>query len=128
LPVRVGSDFAPAVHRSQVILDRRFVILAGADGRLVASDPRVAAAGWATSTGASFATAPLLVGEQVLAARRDGTLFACQVDRGEILAQTNVGTDVLAVWAEGGTLRGLTRRHAFVWSGTGEAQLSELPR
>ncbi len=128
LPVRVGSDFPPAVHRSQVILDRRFLILAGTDGRLVASDPRMPTAGWATPEGASFAGGPILVGERVLAARSDGTLIACQVDRGEVQAQVSVGPDILAVWAEGEALHGLTRRHAFRWTGTGEPTLSELPR
>ena len=128
LAVNEASDFAPAVYRSQVILDRQFLILAGTDGSLVASDPNDRQAGWRTPVGAAFISTPVIQGDLVLAARRDGTLIACQIDRGEIFAQVSVGPEILAVWPHEGGLRGLTRTRQFTWMGRGEPTLVVLPR
>ncbi len=128
LPVNAASDFAPAVYRSQVILDRQFLIVAGTDGSLVASDPNDRQAGWSTPVGAPFVCTPVIHGDLVLAARRDGTLIAGQIDRGEIIAQVAVGAEILAVWPYEGGLRGLTRTRQFTWMGSGEPTLVVLPR
>lgn len=128
LSVPVTSDFAPAVYRSQIILDRRFLVLSAREGILSASDPREPGANWATTTGASFIAAPRIVGERVLAVRSDGTLIACQVDRGLVLASIPLNEEAVAAWPTKTGISGFTRKRAFSWDGVAAPVLSDLPR
>lgn len=128
LAVPVTSDFPPAVYRSQIILDRRFLILCAREGILSASDPNAPGSNWATPTGASFIAAPVIVGERVLAMRSDGTLVACQVDRGQVLNRVPLNEEAIAVWPTQTGIAGYTSKRAFTWDGVAGPTVTDLPR
>lgn len=126
LPLPAATDLAPASYRSAVVLDRRWLLVAGADGVLHAVDP-VRGGGWRSPRGGLFACTPAQRGDAVLAVRNDGSLLALQVDRGETLATDSLGETVVAAWPTAQGLAGLTRRVAWTWDGRRIVR-SALPR
>ena len=122
------TDFPPLSYRSPLVLDRRFLVVAGTDGALHASDPRDANGGWHAAAGAVVIAPPVLVGDRVLIARGDGTLEAALVDGGALARSVALGAPLLAAWPTASGLAGLTRDTAWTWDGTGEAVRTPLPR
>lgn len=127
LPLLAATDLPLLSYRSSVILDRRFLIGAGLDGSVVASDPSGRSGGWKTASGIPFTGTLAIVGDAVLGVRRNGDVIAVQVDRGEILASKTIGEPVLSVWSTSTGLAGITATSGFTWDGTTVVK-SALPR
>lgn len=127
VPLPTASDGALLSYRSTVILDRRFLICAGVDGTLAASDPDTPGAGWISPTGAPFAGPLCLLDEVVLAVRRDGEVLALQVDRGDPLGHEYLGEPVVSAWKTSTGLAGITATKAWTWNGV-ELHMELLPR
>jgi hypothetical protein len=121
------TDFALAVYTSQVIVSRRFLIAAGLDGVLHASDEHNPTAFWNGASGEPFAGPPSLIGDRVLAVRRDGTIEVYQADDGRLIARRDLGAAVVAMWPTDGGLAGLTATTAWACDGQ-EPRLSKLPQ
>lgn len=118
LSLPVGTDLAPALYRSDLVVGRRLVVVAGDDGRLCAGDES-GGLGWSGAPGAPFAAAPLVIGERVLSVRRDGRLEQHGVEDGHLVpaASAAVGAPVLAAWAIAGGFAGLTATDHWRWQG-----------
>ena len=113
LPLYGRTDFAIAVFSSQLVQGRRLLIVAGMDGLLHASDERTADNAWNGAGGEPFAAAPRLLGDQLLAVRRNGRLEIYQADDGQLSAQFDLGAPVIAVWSTMEGLAGLTADSAW---------------
>ncbi|MBA3684564.1 MAG: hypothetical protein H0W72_04905 [Planctomycetes bacterium] len=122
-----GTDFALASWRSPLVLDRRYLVVAGIDGAVHATDPRDPSARWAGRPGARFAAGPVVVGESVLVARSDGRLESYQVDRGTKLAGIAVDSPIVAAWPIAGGIAGYSATTAWRWDGK-LLQSENLPR
>ncbi|GDY11772.1 hypothetical protein LBMAG53_06500 [Planctomycetota bacterium] len=126
LPQSGRSDLPPVLYRSQVVLDRAFLVVAGDDGRLHAVNLSRPDEQWHSEPGAPFACAPVLKGEHILVARRDGQLESVQADDGKSTGRTSIGKPVSAAWAEGGALSGHAGATLWSWSG-GELSSEDAP-
>ncbi len=115
------SDLAVAVFRSPLLLDRPMLIVADRDARLVASDQRAATL-WSSPVGSPFAAAPVVVGEQVVAVRRDGEITAWQAYDGAAAGQWATTSAVLSAWTVADGFAGITADGVFHWSLAGLIQ------
>ncbi len=122
----VATDLPVIVHRSAVIVDRTTVIVAGKDGALAGGNPAAPGVLWQGTPGAPFATAPILVNERVLLARRDGTLESCVADDGSDVRTVRAGNAVVAAWSKGLSVAGATPTDLFLWDGS-QLTLDHLP-
>ncbi len=118
IPLPVATDFAPLSYRSPLIVDRELLIIAGADGRLHAVQRGTTTTIWEGQPGASFACAPVLVGESVLVARRDGRLERLHVENGAPDVGGALDQPVVAAWTTPTGIAGLTTSRAWAWDGT----------
>jgi len=123
-----NTDFPPLSYRSPLVLDRRFLVVAGIDGALHASDPRDPNGGWHATRGTAFVAPPVLIGDHILTARGDGTLGAALVDGGATVRTVSLGAPLLSAWSTATGLAGLTRETAWTWDGGDEAVRRALPR
>ena len=128
LALPAPTDFSPLSYRSPLVLDRRFILVAGSDGALHASDPRDPSGGWKTASGAAFVAPPVLIAGHVLTARGDGMLTATLIDGGALVRTIALGAPLLGAWPTAGGMAGLTRDTAWTWDGVGDAVRALLPR
>ena len=117
VPLVGRSDEAIAVHGSTLIVDRRFLIIAGLDGALHATDDRNLVATWKGPAGAPFRSAPKLLGDVVAAVRQDGVIERLQADDGSILASEQLDSPVVAAWCTDKGLAGYTSQEFFEYDG-----------
>ena len=117
IPLPVPTDHAPLAYNSPLVVDRDLLIVAGLDGRLHAVQRGTTAQVWLSPGGAAFACAPMLVGESILVARRDGRLESYRVEDGLAESGANLGQPILASWPAEGGLGGLTADRAWTWNG-----------
>jgi hypothetical protein len=121
LPLNGRTDFAIAVFSSQLVQGRRLLIVAGMDGVLHASDEHSADSAWNGIGGEPFAIAPRLIGDQVMAVRRNGRIEVYQADDGKLSAQFDLGAPTLAAWDTADGVGGLCAD--FAWSSAMAAPL-----
>ena len=117
VPLAGRSDAGIAVHRSSLIVDRRFLIIAGLDGALHATDDRDVGATWKGPSGAPFRSGPKLLGDVVAAVRKDGVIERLQADDGSALAAEKLGSPVVAAWSTDKGLAGYTALEFFEYDG-----------
>ena len=117
VPLIGRSDTAIAIHRSALIVDRRFLIIAGLDGALHATDDRDLDATWKGPVGAPFRSGPKLMSDVVAAVRRDGVIERLQADDGRVLASEDLGAPVVAAWCTDQGLAGYTALELFEYDG-----------
>lgn len=127
IPLAGRSDMQLAAAASQLVAGRRMLLVAGLDGVLHASDERDPAVNWKGSSGEPFACAPVVRGDRVWTVRRNGRIEVHHVDDGQLIAQHEVGGQVLAVWVAGEALRGLTRTAHWTFDGAAP-QSKPLPQ
>ena len=118
LPLGGRSDLPLVSYRSQNIVGRRFLTIAGQDGALHAVDEHHPELAWNGPAGAPFATAPSLVGEHILAVRQDGRLESLQADDGQPAPGATLDAAVIAAWATPSGLAGFTTGRSWAWDGT----------
>ncbi|MBA3938570.1 MAG: PQQ-binding-like beta-propeller repeat protein, partial [Planctomycetes bacterium] len=118
LPLGGRSDLPLVSYRSQNIVGRRFLVIAGQDGALHAVDEHHPELAWNGPAGAPFAAAPSLVAEHVLAVRQDGRLESVQADDGQSAPGANLDATVIAAWATPTGLSGFTTGRSWTWDGT----------
>lgn len=111
------TDFAVAVHKSSLIVDRRYLILAGLDGALHATDDRDPQVAWKGPSGSPFLTGPCVIGDVVVAVRKDGTIERLQADDGSSLSGESLGVPVVAAWATATGVAGYTANDLFEYDG-----------
>ncbi len=117
LPLSGRSDFPPAIHRSTLIEDRRYLIIAGLDGVVHATDDHDAAITWNGPAGAPFVTAPKVVGDLVMTVRRDGVIERIQADDGATLRSESLGVPVVTAWPTAKGFAGFTANELFEYDG-----------
>ncbi len=125
LSVAGRTDLPLLAYTSELIVGRRFIILAGMDGALHASDDRTPLAAWHGAPGAAFAHGPVLSGDRVLAVRSDGTVEVHLPDDGKLVTRHALGSEVQSAWEAKDGLHVLTRTTHWVCSG--ETPPSQIP-
>ena len=117
VPLPIGTDLPIGIHRSSVIVDRIAIIVAGLDGVLAAGDPKDARILWRSERGAPFATAPVVIDDQVLTVRRDGTLEVRACDEGGVTSLQRLGDTVVSAWPTSHGIAGATATELFRFDG-----------
>lgn len=117
VPLAGRTDFAVAVHRSALIVDRRYLIIAGLDGAVHATDDRDPQVAWKGPSGAPFVSGPRVLGDVVVAVRKDGTIERLQADDGGSLTPESLGVPVVAAWSTATGLAGYTANDLFEYDG-----------
>ena len=111
------TDFSLLAHKSSLIVDRRFLIVAGLDGAVHATDDHDTLINWTGPAGAKFICAPVLVDDVLLAVRQDGTIERLQADDGKALSGESLGVPVVAAWVTAKGLAGYTVNELFEYDG-----------
>ncbi len=128
VPLSGSTDMPLAIFESPLLIDRRFLIIAGNDQAIQGVAERHASSRWSSESGAAFAAAPLVIGDRVLCVRVDGELRVLQAYDGKPLGGTALGSPVVAAWSVGGkSLAGLTANTAWSWDGA-EVTTEPLPQ
>jgi hypothetical protein len=118
IPLAGRSDFPVALFHSALIADRRFLIIAGLDGILHATDDRdLQAGGWAGTGGAPFACGPVVLGDVVVGVRKDGTITRLQAEDGKPLAPEVLGEAIVAAWPTAKGVAGYLVKESFTYDG-----------
>ncbi len=117
VPLAGRTDFAVAIHKSALIVDRRYLIIAGLDGALHATDDRDPQVAWKGPSGSPFLTGPRVIGDVVVAVRKDGTIERLQADDGGTLSGESLELPVVAAWATPTGVAGYTANELFEYDG-----------
>jgi len=125
LSLPAPTDHPLLSYRSPLVVDRELLIVAGNDGRLYAVDQATARPLWQGGAGATFACAPILVGDLILTVRMDGRLEAVRVEDG-VTTSASLGEPVVAAWSDGSVLGGLSAGQSWSWNGV-DLQRQDLP-
>lgn len=128
LPIAGRTDLPIIDYTSELIVGRRFMILAGLDGALHASDDRNPLAAWHGATGAPFVHAPVVVNERILAVRTDGSVEVYLPDDGKLVHKHALDGEVLSAWQSKAGLHCVTRTSHWVCVGEAEPSRSPLPQ
>jgi hypothetical protein len=117
VPLSGRTDFPLALHRSTLIVDRRMLLIAGLDGVIHATDDHDAQNTWKGPSGAAFLCAPKVIGDTVLAVRKDGTIERLQADDGKALSNEVVGAPLVAAWTTATGVAGYTSAELIEYDG-----------
>ena len=128
LPIAGRTDLPLLDYTSELIVGRRFIILAGLDGALHASDDRTPLAAWHGPQGAGFVHGPVLLGDRVLALRVDGVLDVHLPDDGKLVTRHALDGEVLSAWTADDGLHCVTRVSHWVCTGEQPPVRSPLPQ
>jgi hypothetical protein len=128
LPIAGRTDLPIIDYTSELIVGRRFIILAGMDGALHASDDRNPLAAWHGSVGATFIHAPVLVSDRILAVRTDGLVEVYLPDDGKMVAKHALDGEVLSAWQSKDGLHCVTRTSHWTCVGEADPVRSPLPQ
>ena len=128
LSIAGRTDLPLLAYASELIVGRRFIILAGMDGALHASDDRTPLAAWHGQPGAAFVHAPVLHADRVLAVRGDGTVDVHLPDDGKLVVRHALGGDVLSAWEAKDGLHCLTRTTHWICTGEEPPTRAPLPQ
>jgi PEGA domain len=128
LPIAGRTDLPLIDYASELIVGRRFIILAGLDGALRAGDDRTPLAAWHGGPGAAFAHGPVLHDDHVLALRVDGTVDVHLPDDGKLVTRHTLDGEVLSAWKSADGLHCVTRISHWVCAGANPPVRSPLPQ
>jgi hypothetical protein len=117
MPLSGRTDFPLALHRSSLIVDRRMLLIAGLDGVIHATDDHDAQKTWKGPSGAAFLCGPKVIGDTVLAVRKDGTIERLQADDGKVLSNELVGVPLVAAWTTATGVAGYTASELIEYDG-----------
>jgi hypothetical protein len=107
-------------YASELIVGRRFIILAGLDGALHAADDRTPLAAWHGEKGAPFVIGPVITNDRVLGVREDGTIDVYLPDDGKLVTRHTLDGQSLSAWKANDGLHVVTATSHWVCAG--EAQ------
>jgi PEGA domain len=127
LPIAGRTDLPLVAYTSELIVGRRFIILAGIDGALHASDDRNPLAAWHGNQGSTFVLGPVLRGDRVLIARASGVIDVHLADDGKLAASHTLDGEVLSAWEAKDGLHCLTRTSHWICRGEDPPTRSPLP-
>lgn len=128
LPIAGRTDLPLIDYTSELIVGRRFIILAGIDGALHASDERTPLAAWHGQQGAPFVIGPVLHDDRVLGVRNDGTIEVLLPDDGKPAARHRLDGPILSAWSAADGLHCITRTSHWRCVGEAEPVRSPLPQ
>jgi hypothetical protein len=128
LAIAGRTDLPLIDYASELIVGRRFIILAGLDGALHASDDRTPLAAWHGPQGAAFVHGPALHDERILAVRVDGSLDVHLPDDGKLVARHRLDGEVMSAWKDIDGLHCVTRLSHWVCSGENAPVRTPLPQ
>ncbi len=117
VPLSGRTDFPLALHRSSLIVDRRMLLIAGLDGAIHATDDHDSQNTWKGPAGAPFLSGPKVLGDTVLAVRKDGIIERLQADDGKALSSEALGAPVVAAWTTATGVAGYTANELFEYDG-----------
>jgi hypothetical protein len=122
------TDFALAIHTSELIVGRRYLITAGNDQILYASDAQTSAQVWRSAAGAAFVCPPVIKGDRIIIARVNGTCAAYLPDDGKMVASYQLDNQVLSAWHADGLLHLITYTSYYRFNGQDAPERSALPQ
>jgi hypothetical protein len=128
LPLAGRTDLGMIDYTSELIVGRRFLIVAGLDGALHAGDERNPLAAWHGPGGAAFAHQPVLRGDRVLALRGDGTIEVHLADDGTPVGRHRLDGEVLGAWHDAQGLHAVTRTSHWRYDGMNDPVRTALPQ
>ena len=128
LPIAGRTDLPLIDYASELIVGRRFIILAGLDGSVHAADDRTPLASWHGPQGAAFVHGPTLYNDRVLAVRVDGTVDVLLPDDGKLAVRHMLDGEVLGAWKAADGLHCVTRISHWVCAGEKTPVRSPLPQ
>lgn len=128
LAIAGRTDLPLIDYASELIVGRRFIILAGLDGALHASDDRTPLAAWHGPQGAAFVHGPALHDDRILAARVDGSVDIHLPDDGKLVARHTLDGEILSAWKDADGLHCVTRLSHWLCAGEGAPVRSPLPQ
>lgn len=128
LAIAGRTDLPLIDYASELIVGRRFIILAGLDGALHASDDRTPLAAWHGPKGATFIHGPALHDDRILAARVDGSVDIHLPDDGKLVTRHTLDGEILSAWKEDDGLHCVTRLSHWVCAGENAPVRSPLPQ
>jgi hypothetical protein len=128
LPVAGRTDLPLADYTSELIVGRRFIVLAGLDGAMHASDHRTPLAAWHGPQGAPFIIGPVLRDDRILGVRSDGTIDILLPDDGKHVVRHSLDGPVLSAWVAADGLHCITRISHWLCTGESEPTRSPLPQ
>jgi outer membrane protein assembly factor BamB len=126
LPQR--SDFALAIHTSELIVGRRYLITAGNDQILYASDAQTSALVWRSTVGAPFSCAPAIMKDRIVIARANGVCAAYLPDDGKMVASYQLDNQILSAWQGDGLLHMVTFTSYYRFNGQQPPERIPLPQ
>ncbi len=120
-----GTRFALAAGTSDLLTDRRWLIVAGIDGRIhgVGDDGRTV---WSGAGGSAFIAAPHAAAGRVSAVRTDGVIEVLTVEDGRPALTGLVPGPVLAAWPVGTGWQGISANASWSWK-DGVVRAEPLP-
>ncbi len=127
LPIAGRTDLPLVAYTSELIVGRRFVILAGIDGALHASDDRNPLAAWHGKQGTAFVLGPILRDNRVLIARTSGQIDVHLADDGKLAASHTLDGEVLSAWEAKDGLHCLTPTSHWICRGEEQPTHAPLP-
>ena len=127
LPIAGRTDLPLVAYTSELIVGRRFIVLAGIDGALHASDDRNPLATWHGNPGAAFVLGPVLRGDRVLIARTNGIIDVHAADDGKLAISHTLDGEILSAWEAQDGLHCLTPTAHWICLGDDQPTHSPLP-
>lgn len=127
LPIAGRTDVGLVDYASELIVGRRFIILAGLDGALHAADDRTPLAAWHGPQGTAFALSPVISNDRVLGARVDGTIDVYLPDDGKLVARHVLDGQLLSAWRAADGLHAVTGTSHWVCTGEAQPTRTALP-
>ncbi|MBA3697636.1 MAG: PEGA domain-containing protein [Planctomycetes bacterium] len=128
LAIAGRTDLPLVDYASELIVGRRFIILAGIDGALHASDDRTPLAAWHGQPGATFVHGPILHDDRVLAVRVDGSIDIHLPDDGKLVTRHRLDGEVLSAWKAADGVHCVTRISHWVCQGENPPTRAPLPQ
>ena len=128
LAIPARCDLAITTFESELIVGRRYLIAAGLDGVLYASDESTSVAVWKGSQGSPFISPPIIMGDRIVVARANGLIESYLPDDGKLIDQQQLDGPLLSAWYENGLLHGITYTSHWRYSGLQPSERTALPQ
>ncbi len=128
LPIPARTDLAMTTYMSELIVDRRYFVIAGLDGAVHAGDEKNPLSVWHGPKGEKFVCGPHVINERIVIARANGVFEAYLPDDGKLVEQYQCDGPILSSWLSGGHLHAVTFNGYWRFDGLQEPKRTSLPQ
>jgi len=128
LAIPARSDLAITTYESELVVGRRYLITAGLDGVLYASDENTSVAVWKGPQGSPFIYPPVIMSDRIIVARANGVIESYLPDDGKLVDQQQLDGPLLSAWYENGVLNAITYTSYWRYTGLQPSERTALPQ